>query len=490
MVEKGRVVVYSITSCGHCRKAKTLLKDNEVEFCEVNLDKYPGHRKIMTEKTGGKTTVPQIFFNGEYVGNGEALGELAASGDLLQRAQKALQEELSVDAPPLPTADESATRARVVHVRKQSADNDFEELRQLAQGMRAAMVASGAIANRRSFFTKYRRCFAGRDAVKWLMSNTIHKTKEEAVSVGKKLMEYQFMHHVKYSEPFDDGSQWYRFQVDAAAFVLNMHEIHHGDVGSASEVSERLRMMIAEIYGEFLAPDGSWVDYEAISKSTQFAGYKRACTELQRVDIGDMTRPQKVAFFINVYNALVIHAFVEVGPATSDLARMRWFNKISYTIGGLTFSLNDIENGILRGNRKAPYTLSRQFSVNDPRKHVILTDPEPRVHFALVCGAKSCPSITVFTAEEVDSALDMAAEAFLDDDKGMLVEPKEACIRLSKIFYWYSIDFGRDSNEILATLLNYMQEGKKKDTVAEMFEKGLNIKYQHYDWSVNAKPKS
>ena len=59
------------------------------------------------------------------------------------------------------------------------------------------------------------------------------------------------------------------------------------------------------------------VDYRGISQSKKFEAYVRATAELKRVDLSTMNREEKVAFFINIYNALVVHAFVVQGPPTN-----------------------------------------------------------------------------------------------------------------------------------------------------------------------------
>ena len=63
------------------------------------------------------------------------------------------------------------------------------------------------------------------------------------------------------------------------------------------------------------------------------------------------------------------------------------------------YSLHDIESGVLRANRKAVATFFRPFSNGDPRLAIALPEPEPMIHFALVCGAKSCPPIKTYTSD-------------------------------------------------------------------------------------------
>ncbi len=67
MVFLGQVLIFSITGCPFCARAKKLLNDLDVPFVEVNLEKYPERRYEMQEKTG-RRTVPQIFFNAKHIG--------------------------------------------------------------------------------------------------------------------------------------------------------------------------------------------------------------------------------------------------------------------------------------------------------------------------------------------------------------------------------------------------------------------------------------
>ena len=59
---KGRVTVFSITGCKHCKSAKKSLSELKIPYTEINLDLHPQYRPFVSEKSG-KNTVPQIFFN-------------------------------------------------------------------------------------------------------------------------------------------------------------------------------------------------------------------------------------------------------------------------------------------------------------------------------------------------------------------------------------------------------------------------------------------
>ena len=76
------VEIYSSFFCGFSQRAKSLLKRKGVEFQEVDVLMHPGRRPEMTERSGGKTSVPQIFINGRHIGGCRELYALDESGEL------------------------------------------------------------------------------------------------------------------------------------------------------------------------------------------------------------------------------------------------------------------------------------------------------------------------------------------------------------------------------------------------------------------------
>ena len=116
------------------------------------------------------------------------------------------------------------------------------------------------------------------------------------------------------------------------------------------------------------------------------------------------------------------------------------FERIAYVIGGHRYSLDDIEHGVLRGNRAHFLIPGVRFRAKI-RAAQALAQVDPRIHFALVCGASSCPPIGIYQAENLDSQLDLAAGNFINN-RGVVMNRAEGTVALSRVFQWYSPDFG------------------------------------------------
>ncbi|XP_064870296.1 uncharacterized protein zgc:152951 isoform X3 [Oncorhynchus nerka] len=259
------------------------------------------------------------------------------------------------------------------------------------------------------------------------------------------------------------------------------------EADGAAELSAILRNMILKLFSEYLSSDGKCVDYKAMSLSPVFERYCELAVQLQRVELLSLTREEKLAFFINTYNALVIHGNVRMGAPTNMWQRYKFFNYVSYLIGGEVFTLQDIENGVLRGNRKGVAQLLKPFSKTDPRLQVALPDAEPLIHFALNCGAMGCPPIKTYTPKDIDSQLRTAAESFLENDDGCVVDSEKGEVRLSQIFKWYKADFGGTDEKLLNWILEHMGDSPKRSSLQSVLSSGkIKVSYLPYDWSTNS----
>ena len=141
----------------------------------------------------------------------------------------------------------------------------------------------------------------------------------------------------------------------------------------------------------------------------------------------------------------MIHGMLFWGAPTTDKARWQFFGKAAYLIGGMSYSLDDVEHGVLRCNAPHPYRLQAQFGEADLRREAALQSLDPRVHFAMVCGAKSCPPVRVFRPASLDQELHEAATAFCSDSGNVQADLGTRTLQISRILYWFNKDFGRGS---------------------------------------------
>jgi hypothetical protein len=102
---------------------------------------------------------------------------------------------------------------------------------------------------------------------------------------------------------------------------------------------------------------------------------------------------------------MIPHAYVQLGTPDSALQRSAFFGGVSYIIAGQVFSFSDIEHGIIRGNTRFGLALKPPFSAEgDPRLEFVLP-LDNRIHFALNCGAASCPPVKTFSPEALQEEL-------------------------------------------------------------------------------------
>jgi hypothetical protein len=245
-----------------------------------------------------------------------------------------------------------------------------------------------------------------------------------------------------------------------------------------------LTLAMADLKGKFIDLETGGVQYGKIRDSDVFERYKDLAGELKKFDLASLkSREQRLAFWINIYNTMVIHGVIELGLQRSVKEFPRFFDRLIYEIGGHRFSLNEIEHGILRGNRRHPYRLFRPFRRHDPRIAFGAIPIDPRIHFALVCGARSCPPIGFYEAEQIDFQLQLAAASFVNSPQVRIL-PGENALSLSMIFKWYRSDFGGNKNGLIETVLQFLDEGELKEYLKQHRAR-IRISYQPYDWSLN-----
>jgi hypothetical protein len=183
-----------------------------------------------------------------------------------------------------------------------------------------------------------------------------------------------------------------------------------------------------------------------------------------------------------VYNALALHAIVALGIRRSVHEVPFFFARVSYRIDDFVLSLDDIEHGILRGNRRRPFPPFRPFGRLDPRGALALTATDPRIHFALNCGAQSCPPVGVYRAQAIDQQLDLAARNFVNQAVTLDGAGRLAC---SKIFRWYRGDFEQGGG-LVPFLRRYLDDGPVRAAIPA--DSTPRLRWTPYHWTLAHEP--
>ena len=190
--------------------------------------------------------------------------------------------------------------------------------------------------------------------------------------------------------------------------------------------------------------------------------------------------------------------------------RGSFFTGVCYNIANQILSLDDVEHGIIRANTRHPYHVNKQFQGDDPRRAWAVSKLDPRIHFTLFCGANSCPPINSYTVENLEKELQIAAEAFCQEDSNVMLDEATNTLHLSMLFKWYRNDFGvRSDRDLAAKIMTYLpKRGEKYRALSRMFQKKsgsfkdmlrthsptrskgkeLKIKYITYDWGSKSAP--
>jgi len=171
-----------------------------------------------------------------------------------------------------------------------------------------------------------------------------------------------------------------------------------------------------------------------------------------------------------------------LGIKSSVKEAPEFFHRIKYQIGGFLYSPDDIEHGILRGNARTPVSPLKPFRRGDPRHKFVIKPMDPRIHFALVCGSRSCPPIDYYEAKIIHEQLNRAATSFVNSSE-VIALPEEGKLLISKIFRWYEKDFGGRKG-VLRFIQNYLTD-KKANAFLQTKDGAVKIEYLDYDWNLN-----
>lgn len=205
---------------------------------------------------------------------------------------------------------------------------------------------------------------------------------------------------------------------------------------------------------------GDTVDYQGFVGDKTFTAYVTAIGAQDPEKLG--TKEEKLAFWINAYNAHTIASVLAHWPKIKSVQDpypdFGFFKQKDKLVGGKKVGLNEIENDIVRPTFK-----------------------DPRIHAALNCASVSCPPLLneAFVAKTLDAQLDRVMTAFIRDDARNTITADG--VKLSQIFNWYKDDFTA-AGGVKAYLAKHL-EGDKKAAI----EKAEKFDFIEYNWSLNTK---
>ncbi len=267
--------------------------------------------------------------------------------------------------------------------------------------------------------------------------------------------------------------------VCAALFLLIWLQ---GCVPSSGQVADESAGMVLEVVdhtlfdnllSKYVDEEGE-VDYASIKDGNELGAYIQY---LEQVEPSALSGQEALAFWINAYNAYTIKLIVDNYPVKTiksitplrlkglSLAIPKINSPFEYNIAeiaGRKYSLDDIEHGILR----------KEFD-------------EPRIHFALVCAAYSCPPLRgeAFVASRLDEQLDDQGMKFLHDTRKNKIDGSKKHIQLSKIFKWFKSDFTTEGRTLQQFLAPYFEGATRQKLLAN----GFDVRYLKYNWKLNDK---
>lgn len=201
------------------------------------------------------------------------------------------------------------------------------------------------------------------------------------------------------------------------------------------------------------------VNYRALKQNPN--DLRRYLAELNGVEESDFKQwlpGQQLAFLLNLYNASIFKLIVDHYPVSSIKNIGGWFKRPwdvdVVPLFGNVATLSYLEHEMIRG-----------FN-------------EPRIHFALVCGARGCPELRLepYVAEKLDAQLTDQGRKFMRDRSKNRVNAAAKTLYLSPIFKWFAQDFSKQSGSVVKFVQAYRPDIPTAD---------WKIRYTDYDWSLN-----
>jgi len=202
--------------------------------------------------------------------------------------------------------------------------------------------------------------------------------------------------------------------------------------------------------------ENGMVNYSAFKNNKDFDEYIKSIAE---ADVSNLSKEDKLAFYLNAYNATVIKNVLDHSPITSPMDVDGFFKKIPHKIAGNEITLDKLEYD-----------------------YVMKIEPV-LVHFGLVCAAHSCPKLLrkAYDGKTVFRQLEENGKNFLNDPSKNQLDKENKILYLSEIFKWFKKYFEERYGSLQKAAHYFMNESDKKF----LKENKVEVKFNKYNWQLN-----
>ncbi|KAL5130362.1 hypothetical protein HKD37_12G033443 [Glycine soja] len=202
-------------------------------------------------------------------------------------------------------------------------------------------------------------------------------------------------------------------------------------------------------------------------------------SNLQTVDLKSLTNQQKLAFWINVYNACIMHGFIQYGVPSTPEKLLALMNKATLNVGGNIINAQAIEHFILR-KRDISNVKEVQRKVEWEEKESFVRElyglefNDPNVTFALCCGTRSSPAVRIYTADGVTAELEKSK---LDYLQASILATSTKRIGFPELFLRNMLDFAVDTDSLVEWVCSQLPtSGTLRKSMVDCFRSHSNEK--------------
>jgi len=492
----GRVTVFTDEDCGS-QLVRKILDENDIPYSEISLSNHPDRRVDMIKLTKSITT-PQVFFNIDYIGGCQQMKNVLECYKQESKfsGYSTIKERITIEV-----LDVQMQHVHLLRLSPTQPSRDsLDERRKQSQKWRYNLETYDELTLLNSEKTTITQ--VTRDLKSWLRTRTksvpgtverrflgsdvkiflMHKygfDVMQSLTFAEKLLTLGVIHCM--SEWMAATSRFtekafYSLQQCQCPNIINSFRIWSKELKIENfspdptpflTVSNLMKSLSAVLVS--MTSSQGDINFKSARNSTGYERFQEEVAYLQLVNL-EMTDLSKRAFFINIYNLMISHLFVELNPKTmtSDL-----FCNFYYNVGGYLLSLDDIYHGILRGNAKHPLSGKKVFGKKDERKQLILSKIDPRIHFALNNSSGGCIPGYEFHSVSLRQELHVMAKKKCSKDQSIVVDDVFHKVVLPYFFKTYFNDFVRGKRVLglPGVLLNYL-EGQKREQLDRMMRVG------------------